>query len=193
LIGCCQSVRQWLSVLSLRTVVRAKRNCEPCYHWVLVSETARCSWCRLIHVCAPARAREVCAERGRPRSAGAEEAHRAGRGEFWGLQGPSVASAAGSPRGACTWAASAEPGRKRAAAEGGASAASASEEGGCEAATHSDDTLARSICASTLGFTAASSPSAGGGLRLRAVKAKQPRLASSSRSTSAATASSAVS
>jgi hypothetical protein len=44
LIG-CQSVRQWSSFLSLRTVVRAYRSCEPCYHLLLVSETVRCRWC----------------------------------------------------------------------------------------------------------------------------------------------------
>ena len=34
-------MRQGLSFLSLRTVVRAKRSCEPCYHLLLVSETVR--------------------------------------------------------------------------------------------------------------------------------------------------------
>jgi hypothetical protein len=43
LIG-CQSVRQWSSFLSLRTDVRAKRSCEPCYHLLLVSETVRRGW-----------------------------------------------------------------------------------------------------------------------------------------------------
>jgi hypothetical protein len=38
-------LRQWLGFLGLRTVIRGWGSCEPCYHSLLVSETARCSWC----------------------------------------------------------------------------------------------------------------------------------------------------
>jgi hypothetical protein len=44
LIG-CQSARRWLSFLGLRTVSVGRENCEPCYQYLLVSETVRCSWC----------------------------------------------------------------------------------------------------------------------------------------------------
>ena len=46
----CQRVRRGLSFLSLRTVVRALRSCEPCYHSLLVSDSVVRLVCILVGV-----------------------------------------------------------------------------------------------------------------------------------------------